>query len=66
MKKKKTKEDDLSGRVFSLLHRPTAGFEIPEELRQTLLGMERDGVVKSAGLETGRYDLAIFWRQKWR
>lgn len=65
-----TPEDE----VIELLHRPTAGCEIPDNLRQTLLQMVRDGKVRAAGLPQSRfesrfesvsplrYDRAIFWR----
>jgi hypothetical protein len=48
--------------ITSLLHRPTAGFEIPDHLRQPLLQMVRDGKIREAGSRQGPYDLAIFWR----
>jgi lipopolysaccharide biosynthesis glycosyltransferase len=51
-------------KILSLLYRPTAGFEIPDDLRQTLLFMVVHGKVKEAGLHTTRYDLSIFWLTK--
>jgi hypothetical protein len=53
--------------IMSLLYRPTAGCEIPNHLRQTLMQMVLEGQVKEAGLDkhyARRYDLAIFWRAK--
>ena len=63
MKTKRETRDEAE--ITTLLWRPTAGFEIPDELRQTLLQMCRDRKIYYEGMN-GRYDLAIFWKKMGR
>lgn len=50
--------------IISLLYRPTAGFEIPNHLRQTLLEMVRNEEIKEAGLLSVDYARVIFYKSR--